>query len=138
MASVLEIGVEVTLVPMDIGAADASFFSEHKEDAYFTVYTGRVDPQQAVELLFSGESFYNVGGVPYEKLDKLIAEAKQTYDLEERKQMYQEISKIAVIEEAIQIPVMFTPRVAAMRQELKGFKPNLLGKPLFADFWIEE
>lgn len=137
-AQLSEIGIEVKLKPMEIGAADATFFSDQKENAYFTVYTGRVDPQQAVELLFAGESFYNVGGVPHEKLDALITEAKQTYDLEERKKIYQEISRIAVIEEAIQIPIMFTPRVAAMKENLKGFEPNLLGKPLFVEFWIEE
>ncbi len=133
-----DIGFEVNLEPMEIVSADGNFFVDQKSNAYLTIYTGRVDPQQAVELLFSGESFYNVGGQPHSKIDSLISEASTVYDQEERASIYREISKETILEEAIQVPLIFSPRIAAMKDELKGFEHNLLGKPLYSELWKEQ
>lgn len=133
-----EIGIEVELEPMEITKGTTSFFSEMTSPAFATDWTGRPDPQIAVQLLFSANSYLNPGKYSTPEIESLISKAASTYDQEERAELYKEISKKALLEEAIGIPLVYEPMTSAMNHKVKGFEPNLMGKPIFSSIWMEE
>ena len=90
-----------------------------------------------VKALYSVGSYYNTGYSTPE-IENLIAEAGKTYDQEARAKLYSEISKKAISEEGIGVPLFFTPRSAIMNHSLKGFEPNMLDKPIFSTLWKDE
>lgn len=133
-----EIGIEVELVGMEQQAANAKFLSEKEYPMLLGRWTGRPDPLLTVKSLFGKDSFYNTGNHSTEELEKLIDSAAATYDEDGRSKLYGEISEKAILEEAIMIPLYFTPMVSAMNESIKGFEPNMLGKPIFSTVWKEE
>lgn len=137
-AQLAEIGIEVDLQVMEINASTASFFTEKKVEASLSRWTGRPDPQMTIDYLFSSDSFYNTGGHSTTEIESLIAEAAATYDQEKRAELYKEISKKAILEEAIAIPILFEPRISAMNKKVGGFEPNMQGKPVFSTIWMEQ
>ncbi|KKK39831.1 ABC transporter substrate-binding protein [Mesobacillus campisalis] len=133
-----EIGIEVNLEPMEVTKGTTSFFSEQTAPAFSTTWTGRQDPQMAVQLLFSANSYLNPGKYSTQEIESLISKAASTYDQKERAELYKEISEKALLEEAIGIPLVYEPMTSAMNQKVKGFKPNLMGKAVFSSIWMEE
>ncbi|WP_249366819.1 ABC transporter substrate-binding protein [Neobacillus rhizophilus] len=133
-----DIGIEVKLQPLEITAAAASFYSEKEVPAYLASWSGRADPQMTVSGLYSKNSFFKPGGHSRPDLEELISKAASTYDQDQRAELYKEISRIAVLEEAESIPLFFTPMVAAMNKQIKGYEHNKLGKPIFSTLWLEE
>lgn len=132
-----EIGIEVDLQAMEQQAALANFWDEKKANSFLGRWSSRPDPQITVKALYASGSYYNTGHTT-EEIDKLIAEAGKTYDQEERAKLYMEINEKANLEEAIGIPLFFTPRSAIMNQSLKGYVPNKLDKPIFSTLWKKE
>ncbi|SEN03605.1 peptide/nickel transport system substrate-binding protein [Mesobacillus persicus] len=133
-----EIGIDVNLEPMEVTKATTSFFSEQTAPAFSTTWTGRQDPQIAVQLLFSSNSYLNPGKHSTPEIESLISKAASIYDNEERAELYKEISRKALLEEAIGIPLVYEPMTSAMTQKVKGFEPNLMGKAIFSSIWVEE
>lgn len=133
-----EIGVEVNVQAMELSAASANYFTEKGSHAYFSSWTGRPDPQMTVNYLFSGDSFFNPGGYSTDEIESLITEAASTYDQAERAELYKKISEVGLLEEAMFIPLFFEPMTAAMNHSIKGFEPNLIGKPMFSTIWKEQ
>ncbi|WP_176330275.1 ABC transporter substrate-binding protein [Oceanobacillus rekensis] len=133
-----DVGIEVNIEPMEIVAADGSYFADKEAPAYLTAYTGRADPHQAVKILYASDSYYNVGSHSTPEIESLISEAVSIYNQGERAKLYSELSKKAILEEAIVIPIIFEPHLSVNSSRLKGYEPNLIGKAFFNDIWIEE
>lgn len=133
-----EIGINVKVQPMEVNKATATYFNEKKEPALFSAWTGRPDPQMTINYLFNKDTFFNTGGQTTDEIASLISDAASTYEQEDRAPLYQEISKKAILEEAIAIPVIFEPITEAMNPKVKGFEPNRIGKPIFSTIWMEE
>lgn len=133
-----EVGIQVDLQVMEQQAANAKFLSDKAEPALLGRWTGRPDPLMTMKSLFKRDSFYNVGSYSTDAIEKLITEAASSNDQDELAKLYREISKKAILEEAIVIPLFLTPMVSAMNESIKGFDPNMLGKPLFSTVWKEQ
>src|SRR5690606_33115703 len=56
-----EIGMEVELLPMEVTKGTSSFFIEKTDPVFHTTWTGRQDPQIAMQLLFGEHSYLNPG-----------------------------------------------------------------------------
>ncbi|MEH7334412.1 ABC transporter substrate-binding protein [Neobacillus drentensis] len=135
---VKEAGFTINLLPMELTKGVALYFNEKQLPANLTAWTGRPDPQQTISLFLGGKGFYNVGGETTAKKEELISKAAASYDQKERAKLYGEINEIAMAEEAMTIPIMFTPSIAAMSPKVKGFEGTLLGKPKFSYLWLEQ
>ncbi|MEH7235890.1 ABC transporter substrate-binding protein [Bacillus sp. JJ1562] len=133
-----EIGIQVDLNAMDAAAAGANYFTEKDAQVLVGRWTGRPDPLMTINNLFGGDSYYNAGSYTTPEIEKLISEAASSYDQDELAKIYGEISNKAVLEEAIMIPMFFTPKVAAMNTSIKGYEPNMIGKEIFSTIWKEQ
>ncbi|WP_087972419.1 ABC transporter substrate-binding protein [Oceanobacillus rekensis] len=133
-----EIGIEVNLQSMELSAAVSNYFSEKEVPVFLSSWTGRPDPQMTINYLFASDSFYNVGGHSTEEIESLISQAASNYNQEERAELYKKINQKAVLEEAIMIPLFFELVTDAMNPSIKGYEPNMLGKPVFSTIWKEQ
>lgn len=131
-----EVGIQVDLQPMEAQAAIAKY-GELKSPSILTRWNGRPDPLMTMKAIFSRDGYYNKGGNTTDEIENLIAEAAASYDRGELAKLYGEISKKALLDEAMIIPLYFSPRVSAMNQSVKGFEPNMQGKPFYTTIWKE-
>lgn len=133
-----EIGIDMKLQAMELTAAVSDYFSEKNTPALLSDWNGRPDAHMTVSGMFANNSFYNAGGYSTPEIESLLAEASALYDQDERTELYKEITRLALLEEAITIPLFFNPTAAAMTTNIKGYVPNMYGKPIISTLWIEE
>ncbi|MFM1652588.1 ABC transporter substrate-binding protein [Brevibacillus sp. B_LB10_24] len=133
-----EVGITVNIKPMELTKGTALYFNEKQIAANLTRWTGRPDPQQTAQLFYSGKGFYNAGGATVPEKEQLITQAAASYDQKERAKLYGEINQIALLDEAMQIPIMYSPIAAALSPKVKGFESTLLGKPRIQFLWLEK
>jgi len=136
-AHLQEVGITVEVEAMEPNAAVGAFFNK-QSTALLGNWTGRVDPQQTISSLYSKNSFYNIGKAETANSERLIAEAAGTYDQNKRKELYGQIMKEVLVDEALAMPLFFPPVVGAYHKSVKGVEHNLLGKPLFAQLWLDQ
>lgn len=135
---VKEAGITMNIQTTEANKGNTIYFNEKRGQAWFTFWSGRPDPQQTMNSLISGKAFYNAGGESTPEKEELIAKAAATYDQKERAKLYAQINKIAILDEAMTIPVFFAPAAAAMSPQVKGFEGTLLGKPKFSFLWLDK
>jgi peptide/nickel transport system substrate-binding protein len=133
-----EAGFNINIMPMELTKGVALYFNEKQIPANLTAWTGRPDPQQTISLFLGGKGFYNVGGETSPKKEELISEAAASYDQKERAKLYGEINQISMLDEAMTVPIIFTPSIAAMSLKVKGFEGTLLGKAKFSFLWLDQ
>lgn len=115
----------------------AKFMGEKLGNAALSVYTGRVDPSQFFSIMFDKTSFINASrmeGAP--GLEAAMLEARQRQTVEERRVAIHKVLRM-VNEHALYVPLLLQPAVEAMTGRVKGYQPNLLGKPRFDDTYLE-
>ena len=114
-----------------IAEISAQFFAtETKFDLLVSAWTGRPDPSMTYALGFDQGAYYNAGRTADPELSKLIKESRESEDLAKRAEVFAKIQKITV-ETALSAPLAFQFELDALSAKVKGFKPNLLGKPKF-------
>jgi len=115
----------------------AKFMGEQLGHAAFSVYTGRTDPSQFFSLMFDPKSFINasrIWGAP--ELEKAMIECRTTFDREARRKAIGRTLRI-IHEHALYVPVILQTDIAAMQPKVKGYKPNILGKPRFENVSLD-
>lgn len=115
----------------------AAFFAEKKGDLLLAPWTGRPDPSLTYQLVFGTGSYFNAGrgeGAP--GLTEALLATRASDDLAVRKEAFRKLQKI-VTDNALHLPLLFRPELTAYSAKVKGYKPNLLGKPKFEDVWLE-
>ncbi|WP_251551216.1 ABC transporter substrate-binding protein [Neobacillus muris] len=133
-----KVGITVNIETLEANAAVQKFMTDNNTDALTGSWSGRPDPQMTINSLYSKDSFYNPGKISTPELEGLISEAASTYEQEKRAELYGKISNEAIIQQGIAIPLFTTPATHAMNKKVKGFEPNLLGKPIFSTLWVEK
>lgn len=117
-------------------ALATSMFSEGKGHAYLAAFTGRPDPSQIYQTIFSKDSFLNPGKVdPAPGRAEAQVRSQAVESLAERKVALAKLQRI-VAENALFVPLVVQYDVQAMSEKLQGYRPNLLGKPKFDGVWL--
>ncbi|CAN5224067.1 ABC transporter substrate-binding protein [soil metagenome] len=107
------------------------YMGDKQGNAALGIYSGRADPSQFFSIMFDKSSYFNaarIEGVP--GLEAAMLACRSTGDLDERRKAIQKVLRM-VNEAALYVPLNLTPELDAMATKVKGFKPNLLGKPRF-------
>ena len=134
-AQLKAVGINMTIEQMEGTASAKSFFEMLSHDMYCSAWTGRPDPNQGMSAIYSSTGYFNAGKLDVPGLDEMIAEAGSG-TIEERAEAYGPLT--AKIQElALQVPIMFRPSINAMRDDVKGFQPTLIGKPNVSFLWFD-
>lgn len=133
-----EIGIEVELEQMEITKGTSSFFAEKTAHATYSAWPGRPDPQSMYKALLTADSYQNPGNYSTPEIETLIEEAATVYDREDRVELHNEAIEMAILEEAMAIPILIESVNTAMASKVKGYEPNMMAKPIFSTLWVEE
>lgn len=123
--------IRLKLLSVPVNELGAKFMGEKLGNAALSVYTGRTDPSQFFSIMFDAKSFINASrmwGAP--DLQQAMADCRTTFDLEERKKVIGRTLKI-ISDNALYVPLLLQPELDAMQPKVRGYKPNMLGKPRF-------
>jgi peptide/nickel transport system substrate-binding protein len=69
-------------------------------------------------------------------LTAAISDSRKSEDLEGRSAAFSRVQRL-VMENALFAPLAFQFELDAFAAKVKGYKPNLLGKPKFVEVWLE-
>jgi ABC-type transport system substrate-binding protein len=133
-AQLAEIGVDMSVESVDVGTATASFFEELSYDLYCAGWSGRPDPSQTTNSLFAPDAFYNAGKYESPGMAAALEEAGGAQDQEARAAAFSEVIRISQ-EEALLLPLLHSPDITAVFDDIEGFVPNLYGKVDVSFFW---
>src|SRR5690606_38944910 len=102
---------------------------------------GRPDPSATMYTSFYGGGSQNApipeGGHSAPELERLIDAARNTSDFAERRELYCQAQRI-IIEDVHVLALVHTPWSMAVRNDVQGLMPQLLGKPLVRTLWLAE
>jgi peptide/nickel transport system permease protein/peptide/nickel transport system substrate-binding protein len=130
-----KVGIKITPNPMQ--QTNEYFNTQKKGDMYLVAWPGKPDMSQTFALLYAKNSYYNPSGTtPIENIDDLIAATRDSEDLAARKAAFAKLIETER-DAALFAPICHEQIVYAMRKKIKGFEPNLLGKPKFDGVWID-
>ena len=132
-----KVGIRAHFAHGVIPNSTAQFFIEKQHDIYLSTWTGRPDPTQTYQLGFGKDSFYNAGRAdPVPGLQDTLAESRRDQDQAARKKVFAKLQRM-VMENALVVPLQFQFEMDAHVAKMRGYLPNLLGKPRFDDVWLE-
>ncbi len=125
-------GIRLKYTTGTIPEISGQFFgNEKKFDMLLSAWTGRPDPSMTYSLMYSKDAYFNAGRVDHgQKLTDLLAESRVAERIEGRKLIFWQLQRI-VMEQALVAPLAFQYELVAASQQVKGYKPNLLGKPKY-------
>ncbi len=127
-----KVGIRLKYITGTIPEISGQFFgNEKKFDMLLSAWTGRPDPSMTYSLMYSKDAYFNAGRVDHgQKLTELLAESRVAERIEGRKLIFWQLQRI-VMEQALVAPLAFQYELVAAAQAVKGYKPNLLGKPKY-------
>ena len=129
-AQLQAVGVECELSQTDAGAFLAKLpEGKHDFDLMRQTYA---DPQGLSRLVRSPGRWNHYGNP---KLDPLLDRADSTLDPDRRMALLQEIQKV-VLEDAAVIPLFSDDFMIAARKEVRGYKFDGAGTPMYYDVWL--
>jgi len=135
MDNLNKVGINLTLMPVQ--QATHTFNNEKKGDIFLVVWTGRPDLSRSYFALFSKDSYYNASGTtPIDNIDELISATTASEDLNVRKVAFAKLMQ-AERDAALFAPLCTEQMICALRSSVKGFVPNLLGKPKFDGVFLD-
>lgn len=121
------VGVNMTLDVTDIPTAAKSFFTDKTYDLICSSWSGRPDPSQTAESLFSPSSFFNAGDYLAPGMDVALAEASSAQDPAKRAEAFSRVSAINQ-QYVIWLPLLSQPNNTAIYSNISGLVPNFYGK----------
>ncbi|OUZ11659.1 hypothetical protein BHE97_03880 [Aeromicrobium sp. PE09-221] len=125
-----EIGVTVNIIPREIVQATNDYFNDRKAPALLSQWTGRPDPAMTYRLMFSAEGYFNTSDEAVPGIDEALAQADQSVEPSERKPGFDAAAE-AVYADTPFFPLAFQDSLIGLRDDVRGFESNLLGKPKF-------
>jgi peptide/nickel transport system permease protein/peptide/nickel transport system substrate-binding protein len=124
-------GIRLKFTRGTIAEISAQFFAtEKKFDVLLSAWTGRPDPSMTYALGFDKGAYYNASREADPELVKLIQQSRESEDLKERAEVFAKIQRF-IMENALSAPLAFQYELDALGAKVKGYEPNLLGKPKY-------
>ena len=132
-----KVGIKLRFSTFNIPEGSAAFFAKAEGNGLLSQWTGRPDPSLTFTLLYGKGSYFNSGreeATP--EITAALAASRASADLEDRKKAFAVLQRL-VLEQALSVPLLFQFELDAHNTKVKGFQPNLLGKPRFDGVWLD-
>ncbi|WP_088625443.1 ABC transporter substrate-binding protein [Oceanicola sp. 22II-s10i] len=112
-------------------------WNDHAGDVFMSAWTGRPDVALSMNLLYHKTSYYMKGKAePSPEFTALLESTKSEIDPAKREENIRQAARMER-ELAMELPIVFQPQIVIHRPNVKGWEPNILGKPKFNEVWIE-
>lgn len=142
-ASLKEAGIRVNWLPGKVGGARLHLFKGQGGDgtaaAVASSWSMRVDPHGTVGQFYTETGPYNASQAAMPDIEPLVIRARETYEQEERKAIYAEISKVAREQLYAAIPTYYAISSSHGTKEVQNLDRLYggEGKPRFANLWLD-
>jgi ABC-type transport system substrate-binding protein len=105
-----KVGIKAQITTQDVTTGTDSFFKKGQFPVYSTSWGGTsFEPNAPTILIYTADAYYNpMAHSVSPELDMLAAKGRATYDLEERKKIYQRIDEIVLVEQCFFIPMLYS------------------------------
>ena len=128
-----EVGITLRLTTGINPDINARFYGKGEGDLNLTTWTGRADPAQSFQLMYSQDGYTNPGHVaPPPEVQQALADVRATSDQASRKAAFARLERL-VLENALSVSLFFAPEIDVLSPRVKNFQPNVLSKPKFND-----
>jgi len=132
-----KVGIKLRFSTFNIPEGSAAFFAKAEGNGLLSQWTGRPDPSLTFTLLYGKGSYFNSGRAEASpEITSALAASRASPDIEDRKKAFSVLQR-HVLEQALSVPLLFQFELDAHNVKVKGFKPNLLGKPRFDCVWLD-
>jgi peptide/nickel transport system permease protein/peptide/nickel transport system substrate-binding protein len=132
-----KVGIRASLTSGSNADMYQRFMINGEGDMIMTLWTGRPDPSLPFLLVYGENGFNNAGTVP--PPPEMIAaqnESQSQTTQEGRKRAFAKLEK-AALDHALSCEVAFVPGIEVYAPSVKGYVPNLLGKPKFNGIYLD-
>jgi len=129
-----EIGIDMSIESLEVGSATSRFFEDLAYELYCAAWTGRPDPSQTANSMFSPDGFYNAGGYESPGMVEALDRAGSELDPEARAEAFHEVMRLSQ-EDGLYLPLLHQPDITAFYDDIAGFTPNLYGKVDVSFMW---
>ncbi|MBI2887922.1 MAG: hypothetical protein HYY02_12030, partial [Chloroflexi bacterium] len=136
-AQLLDVGIKTKIVVRDTIVRD--FFVDRRYPAYAGSFSDRADPDGSVYEKYHSKGSYFATRDPANinpKVDDLLDRARRSYDLAERKKLYNDAEKLIVDEVYGSILLSYIGRAVVLQKYIKGFELGGEGKGRYASAWL--
>jgi ABC-type transport system substrate-binding protein len=132
-----EAGIRVKLVAGLNSDINPRFFIKGEGDLCLTLWSGRPDPAQTFQVMYSKEGFINPGHVaPPAEVQQALLDVRAIDDQGQRKAAFAKLER-AVLENALSVSLFFAPEIDILASKVKGYTANVLGRPKFNEVYLE-
>ena len=100
-------------------------------------WSGRPDPDGNVYNYFHSKGSQNRSQYSNPRVDELLEKARQTYDQNERKQLYAEVNKI-VTDDSPMVFIQHRPEIKIFTPKLQNYVHVPDGMMRFAQVWLQK
>ncbi|MGQ4274635.1 ABC transporter substrate-binding protein [Terrihabitans sp. B22-R8] len=132
-----KVGIRANLTSGSNADMYQRFMVRGEGDMIMTLWTGRPDPSLPFLLVYGENGFNNPGKVPPPpELAAAQSESQSAVSQDDRRKAFAKLER-AALEHALSCEVAFVPGIEVFSPAVKGYTPNLLGKPKFNTIWLE-
>lgn len=139
-ASAKQAGIQVEWVPDRDGVTKYLYkrTGDGSAHIYFTGSTHQPDPDLTISQYYREKGAYNSSYAPMPDIEPLVAKAKESYDINERKKLYSEIQKIAADQVYSVILLYYGVRYNHASKKVGNMEKLLRGeaKEHFINLWV--
>jgi peptide/nickel transport system substrate-binding protein len=136
IAQLQQVGITVKLMGFSVNDAIKSFFTDKSGDALLILWGGRPDPSMTFRDLFSKDSFYNPARTEPDGYGAALAATEASRDPSVRNKFLSRVQHM-VADNALMVPLVFDSQYAVFTRKVKGYQPNLFGRPRYDNVWID-
>ena len=131
-----QVGITLRLTAGVDADINARFYAKGEGDINLTTWTGRADPAQSFQLMYSKGGYTNPGHVaPPPEVQQALADVRASSDIDARRAAFSRLERL-VLENALSVSLYFAPEIDILSGRVNGFEPNVLSKPKFHDVWL--
>jgi ABC-type transport system substrate-binding protein len=112
-------GFTVNIVTVPAAEVNNAIYVRKEFDASIIAHQGSNNPGLTLERKFSTTGAANPSGVGDEEIDRLLAEAAATTDIDEQTELYKQV-EVLVMEQALAVPFLFQPAATITTSKVKG------------------
>ena len=130
-------GFDVEITIFDRSISHQKFNDEQVGNVSLSSWTGRPDPGLSFSLLLEPGSIFVMNDNPPSDLDALLDAGTAKTGQADRKAAYGKLSDL-VTDQVLFMPLVYEAELSAFPAKVKGYTPNLMGKSLFENIWLDE
>lgn len=120
-----KVGIDMTVTPVALADLSASF-NRGEGDAAMNAWAGRGDPSMLLKQYFDAAAPGNPSQSAPDGFDAALDAANSAYEMEERSELLQAVSKL-VMDEALFAPIAFFNQGAIHSNNVVGYESYLVG-----------